>query len=266
MRIVVCTKQVPDPEAPVTAFSLSDDQMQIVPGPAVKPVISTFDENAIEAGLALREAHGGTVIALGLVSAATDTGAVKRALHMGADEAVVVVDPNLTAAGPAAVAATLAAAVNRIGGVDLVLCGRQAGEGDWGMVGVGIAHALDWPCATLVQRLAVTSAGVEVDRPAEGGTETLKVPLPAVLTVTNELNRPRPTSVRMVMASQRKQIPAWPAADLGLDPVAVAAAAGLELVRLELPVRERQCMVISGESEEESAVLLAERLHAAGLM
>ena len=144
MNVIVCIKQVIDPEAPPSSFKIDTSTSRVVPPPGVSPVISTFDEYAVEAALRIKEATGGKVTALSLgVNLLRDV--VKKTLAMGADELILLEDPAFTDGDSWSTAYALAMAIKKIGQFDLVLCGRQAADWDSGQVGSGIAEFWDCP-------------------------------------------------------------------------------------------------------------------------
>ncbi|MFH1090450.1 MAG: electron transfer flavoprotein subunit beta/FixA family protein [Pseudomonadota bacterium] len=261
MNIIVCLKQIPDPEAPATKYSVDAGGKKMVPAPGVIQVVNPFDENAVEAGLQLKEAHGGqvTVLTLGLRSSQE---ALKRALRMGADGAVQVDGQGLPEPAPLLTGYLLAKAVEKIGGCDLVLCGRQAGDWDQGQVGVIVAEALGFPCVTIVKGIQVTDGNtLRVRRLTEEGYDLLELSTPAVLTVTNEINQPRLTSVAHVLRASKIAIPVWSIQDLGADPDLVKRLGSLaRLEGLFMPEYGTQCQMISAETLEEEAMALAAAL------
>src|SRR5690606_7556681 len=150
MNIVCCVKQVPDPETPARAFKVDEAAKQVVPAPGNPPVISQFDQIAVEAALRVREAAGeGTITSLSLgPDSARDV--IKTSLAMGADEGVHLSDPALFDGDGYSTAVALAAAIRKIGDVDLVLCGRQATDWDFGVTGLAIAELLGVPSISIV--------------------------------------------------------------------------------------------------------------------
>ena len=134
MNIIVCVKQVPDPEAPPASFKIDPVTNKVIPPPGVPPVISPFDEQAVEAALRIKDAKGGkiTVISLG-VNLLRDV--VKKPLSMGADELILLEDPAYVEGDSWTTAYALAMAIKKVGQFDLIICGRQAADTDAGQVG-----------------------------------------------------------------------------------------------------------------------------------
>src|SRR3954463_5359024 len=144
VNIIVTVKQVPDPDIPPTHFKVDEANRKVVPPSGVNPVMNGYDANALEEALRLKEKLGGTVTVVSLgPDSARDS--LKRAIAMGADNAVHVNDPALNDADSATTAEALAAAIKKVGTYDLVMCGRQASDTDGGQVHLGIAQHLGLP-------------------------------------------------------------------------------------------------------------------------
>jgi electron transfer flavoprotein beta subunit len=267
INIVCCVKQVPDPETPASAFKVDEGTKKVVPAPGIAPVISQFDAIAVEAALRVRDAAGGgkvTVVSLGPDSARD---VIKVGLAMGADDGVLLNDAALFDGDSYATANALAAAVKKVGDVNLVLCGRQAVDWDFGVTGLAIAEILGWPAISITKSVTATESAVQAERVLGDAFETVEVPLPAVVTVSNELGEPRYPKLPQIMAAARKQVVVWTAADLGLAPdQAGKAGSRLTLERLYVPLVKSQCEFIEGDSPEEMAQNLARKLREAKLI
>lgn len=261
MHIIVCVKQIPNPETPAHLFTVDEAAKQVIPAPGVPLIMSPFDEQAIEAALRIRDVWGDvkiTVVSLGPESARE---VLRHGLSMGADEAVLLLDPAFAGTDSYTTALALTEAVKKIGAYDLILTGRQAADWDAGVVGLGIAELLGVPAITFAKGVQVHDRTVRVERVLQDGFETVEAPLPAVVTISNELGEPRTPNLRQVMRAARKQATVWSAADLGLDASQVGATgARLTVERLFVPVQERQCEFITGESPQELAANLVRRL------
>jgi electron transfer flavoprotein beta subunit len=266
LNMIVCIKQVPDWEAPADTFKIDPEKKRHIPPPNIDPRISLFDEHAIEAALQIREQHGGkvTIVSLGPDFAQR---AVKQAVAMGADEGVLLKDAAFEDSDTYATATILAAAIKKIGTFDLILCGRQAADWDVGQVGLGIAELLGLPCVSIAQKLEVSDGKAMVERIVEGGFDVMEVSLPALITVSNEINKPRYPTLRGIMAAGKKQIPVWDAAALDLDAARTGAqAAHARVLRLYVPVHEAHCEFVEGETDEDKGEKLALRLREAKLI
>lgn len=267
MRVVVCVKQVPNPEVAASQFRVDEHAKAVVPMPGVALVMSPFDEQAVEAALRIRDRSGEvkiTAISMGPESARA---VVKHALAMGADEGVLLADPAFEGADSYATALALSRAISKIGGVDLVLAGRQAADWDAGVVGTGIAELLGWPVVTFARSVAVEGDALRVERVLDDGTEIVEAGLPAVVTVSNELGAPRAPTLRETMRAGRKPVAVWSVADLGLEAGRVGArGARRVLERLFIPEKRGRCEFVEGGSPRERAANLVRRLREAKLV
>lgn len=258
MKIVVCVKHVPDVQAD---RRFTDEGL--VDRTQGDGTLNELDENAVEAALALVEAHGGEVVALTMGPADAED-AVRRALQMGADSAVHVSDDALAGSDVFATAAVLAAAVRRIGedgAVDLVLTGMAALDGLMSVVPSLLAAELGIAQATLAAELTVEGDAVRVRRDLDDATEVVRAPLPAVVSVTDQSNQPRYPNFKGIMAARKKPVTAWSLADLGVDPAAVgeAGARTRVLEATPRPPRENRVLVTDdGEAGTRLAAYLVE--------
>ena len=258
--MVVCCKQVIDPEAPPASFKIDATSNSVVPPASVPPVISPFDENAIEAALRVKDAEGGSITALSLGNDLLRE-VVKKPLSMGADELILLEDEAFAEGDSWSTAYALAMAIKRIGEYDLVFCGRQSADWDSGQVGSGIAEILGLPIVTLTKKIDISDGKARVERVITDGYEIIEVSLPAVITVSNEFGEARYPNMRGIMAAKRKEPTVWKPVDIGIDP-AQAGVSGrrTKLLKLFQPVRDGSCEIIEGESPEEAGVNLATKL------
>jgi electron transfer flavoprotein beta subunit len=267
MHIVVCAKQVPDPEAAFSMFTVDEQAKKVIPAPGLRWIMSPFDEQALEAALRVREAGGEariTVMALGTESARA---AIKHGLAMGADDGVLLADPAFEDGDAYTTARVLAAAIGKLGDCDLVLTGRQAADWDAGVVGCGIAELLQMPVITFARGVKVSNGAVRVERVVENGFDVIEAPLPAVVTVSNELGAARSPSLRETMRAARKPVLSWSAADLGLPHTEIGArGARRVLERLFAPAKKSACEIVPGATPEEQGARLAQRLLEARLL
>lgn len=259
-NMIVCVKQVPDPEAPPGSFKADPAANKMVIAGGVNQVISPFDEQAVEAALRIKDAKGGkiTVISMGN-NLLRDV--VKKPLSMGADELILLEDPAFEGGDSWSTAAALAAAIKKVGSYDLIFCGRQAADWDAGQVGLGLAELLGIPSVSVAKKVEVLDGKVRVERVVPDGYEVIEASLPALITVSNELGEPRYATLKGIMAAARKQPLVWKPADLGLNPAQLGAAGRkTKLLRLFQPVKESKCLVIEGETPAEAGELLAAKL------
>lgn len=267
MHIAVCIKYIPDPEAAFSMFTIDEQAKKVVPASGLKHIVSPFDEQAIEVALRIREQHAGTRITVVTLGNEASRNALKHGLAMGADDGVLLADSAFDGGDGYTTARVLSAALNKLGAVDLMLTGRQAADGDAGIVGAGIAELLDRPLLTFAKSVAVENNVVRVERVLEDGAEVVESDLPAVVTVSNEIGVPRAPSLRETMRAARKPVLVWKAADLALDEAAVGAA-GARAVRERLfaPSKTVQCEFIEAATPEEQGVRLAARLREAKVL
>src|SRR5690606_28846050 len=178
MHIAVCIKQILDPEISPRAFKIDPVRKVADPGTA-SLVIGPFDLNALEVAIQLKERHGGKVTVLTLGSEKAKE-ALRRALAMGADAAVLIDDSQVAAKEPSVAARALAAAIRKLEPVDLVLTGRQSGEWDFGQVGALLAEELGMPFVAFVPRLDVVGNGLRLGGVGDGGIAVVVFTRPVV--------------------------------------------------------------------------------------
>ena len=266
MHLIVCVKEIPDPETPVSAFAIDPVAMRAISAKDKPPVTSPFDEQAVEAALRIKDAHGGkvTVISMGAPSAGK---ILKHALSMGADEAILLNDSLFENSDSFSTAYVLSQAIKKIGQFDFIFCGRQAGDFDAGQVGSGVAELLGIPSVTVAKKIEVKDGKARVERVLPDGYEVVEVSLPALITVSNELGQPRYASLKGIMAAAKKKVTLWNAAEIGADASKVGAVgARTKMLKLFIPVREGKCEIITGENEGEAAINLALKLREAKLI
>lgn len=258
---VVLLKQILDPELPPSRFRIDPGTRQ--PAAGIGPeLLGPFEENALEVVLALRDTGAvGRVTALAVGSPRTAE-ALRRALSLRVDEAVLVSVAGHEALDPIQIAELLTRAIQRLDQVELVVAGRQGGDWDHGQTGSLVAERLGWPCLALVQRVSLDDQGhIMVRRERAGAEETLSARPPLVVTVTNhDSSRLRMARVVDVLAAGRKPLQEWTAAELGLDEGALGALRRLELLDLRLPVHASRCELVQAASAHETASALVRRL------
>jgi electron transfer flavoprotein beta subunit len=253
LNIVVCVKQVPD-----SAARLAVESGHVTWGDAPL-VLNPWDEYAVEAALVQKEAVGGqvTVISLGGENAKE---ALKTALAMGSDQAVLISDPAMSGADSQAVARVLKAAILKIGGVDLLFFGRQAIDGDMGVTASQTARLLGWPMlglVSLIQKVDTAGRTLSVERTLEEGRQVVESKLPAVLSVSKDIGEPRYPSFMGIRKASRAEIPIWTLADLGTA-APVSYISWPEV--MNPPAREVTTEIVSGGSPQEIAQNLVEKI------
>ncbi|MFQ5399516.1 MAG: electron transfer flavoprotein subunit beta/FixA family protein [Anaerolineae bacterium] len=260
MKVVVCTKQTPSTTAVITV----DDSGNVSwDDPGGKPnVVNPWDEYAIEEGIRLKENHGATdVIALTMGDEASKD-ALKTSLAMGCTEAILVADEAFAGSDTLGTARVLAAAINKIGDVQIAVFGKQAIDGDTGQTAVQVACKLGWTPLTFISAIKEISDGaITVERLVEEGREIVTAPLPAVVSVVKEINDPRYPSFMGIRKANRATIPEWSAADLEVNGGAGAAASKVDWSHVyAIPPREGSVEIIEADSVEEQAKILVDRL------
>ncbi len=254
--IAVCTKITVD-----TAQLRADPETGEPRWEGVPSRISTFDENALEAAVRLKEQHGDRVVALSLASAEPPRELLLKALAMGADELRLVLDPTADRADALATATLLAAALRKLGAWRLVVCGDGSIDQYSRQVGPRVAQQLGIASLTHVTRIELERDRVEVQRSLEDRRETVEAPLPALVTVGQETNEPRLPAVLQIMGASSKPVVTWRPEDLGLPAGSSAAAmAGLLTRGVAAPPTNRKHRTLDGESAAETAATLVREL------
>ena len=259
-NMVVCVKQIADPEAPVGSFKVDEAAKKVIPASGVSQVVSPFDEQAVEAALRVKDAQGGKITVLSLGKDFV-MDVIRKPLAMGGDELILLQDPAFENGDSRSTAYALAMAIKKIGEYDLIFCGRQAADWDAGQVGSGIAEFLGIPSVTVAKKVELVDSKVKVERVVADGYEVIEVSTPVLITVSNELGEPRYPKLKGIMAAARKEVPTWTAQDIGADTSQLGAAgARAKLLKLFVPVKEARCEIIEGENPEDAAVKLALKL------
>jgi electron transfer flavoprotein beta subunit len=266
MNMIVCVKQVPDPEAPPGRFKIDPDTNNMVSLSGITPIISPFDEYAVEAALRIKDLWGGkiTILSLG-VDLRRDV--VKKPLSMGADELILLEDPAYADGDSWSTGYALAAAIKKIGEFGLIFCGRQAADSDSGQVGACIAEILGLPQVTLARKVEAMDGKARIDKVTADGYETVEVAMPALITVSNELGEPRYPTIKGIAQAARKTPIIWKPGDIGAD-VSRMGAAGrrTKVIKLFQPVHAANCEIINGADDTEAATRLAEKMTQAKLI
>lgn len=247
MNIVVCIKQVPG----TTEIKIDPNTNTLV-REGVQSIINPFDCYAIEEGVRLREKHGGKVTVITMGPPQADA-ALRESISLGADDAVLVSDRAFAGSDTWATSYVLSKAIEKLGKIDVIICGKQTLDGDTGQVGPGIAERLKMPFIAYISKIEEIKDGyIRVQRMIEEGHEVIDASLPAIITVSKEINVPRLPSIRGTMKSKSAKIPTWSAADIGAE----ADKAGLNgsptrVVKIFFPKRERKSEMLAGSCEEQ---------------
>jgi len=257
MHVVVCVKQTPDSAAKMGVeggkVSWGDSGL----------VVNPWDDYAIEEAVRLKEKHGGkaTAISMGPESAKE---ALKTCLAMGCDEAILISDPALKGSDALVTSTVLARAIEKLGDVEIALFGKQAIDGDTGLVPIAVARRLGWAPLTYSIKIAELDAAaktIRVERLLEEGKQIVTSKLPAVIGTVKDINEPRYPTFMGIRKAAKATIPTWTAADLGCDPAKIGGAGSAThwpVIRA-LPARQGTVELIEG-TPEEIAVKLADKL------
>jgi electron transfer flavoprotein beta subunit len=253
MDIVVCVKYVPDS----TADRRFEDDAT-VDRAGVDGLLSELDEYAVEQALQLKEKDAGegtvTVLTVGPERA---TDAIRKALQMGADKAVHVLDEAIAGSDAVATSLVLAKAVEKLGGWDVLVCGMASTDGSMGVVPVMLAERLGVPAVTLGSELEVDGSTVRIRRDGDVATETVEAALPAVVSVTDQSGEARYPSFKGIMAAKKKPLETWSLADLGVDAELVGlSAAWTEVQQTEARPPRTAGQVVTDEDGSGAAALV----------
>lgn len=246
MDIIVCIKQVPN-----TTDVKIDPQTNTLIREGVESVINPFDTYAIEEGVRLRERFGGKVTAISMGPPQAEA-SLREAISLGADEAVLLSDRAFAGSDTWATSYALAMAIRKLGRFDIVICGKQASDGDTAQVGPGISAHLDIPQVTYVKKIeSVTDSKARLERMTEEGYEVIDAPLPCLITVVKEINEPRLPSLKGKMKATAARISVQKAADIGCDPKKIGLdSSPTKVIKIFTPPRREKGKMLRGEKEE----------------
>jgi electron transfer flavoprotein beta subunit len=249
VNLVVCIKQVPDTE---TQIKVGADGKSINIDD-IKWVMNPYDEFGVEEALKIKEASGGEVIVVG-AGPNRVTEALRTALAMGADKAVLIEDEDLYGADPVFVGKLLAKAVEPLN-PDVVFFGQRAVDDDCGLAASATAEALGMPQLSLIVKQEIDGDTIKVQRPIEGQTNVLSAKLPVCITAQKGLNEPRYASLPGIMKAKKKPLEVKTLADLGVE-----RDDKIEVTAIKPPPERAPGKVIEGETPEELAANLAKAL------
>lgn len=258
MNIIVCLKQVPD----TNEVRINQETGTLIRD-GVPSIINPDDKNALEAALTIKDEKGGkvTVVSMGPPQAKE---ALREALAMGADEAILVSDRAFGGSDTWATATVLAAAIEKVGNYDIILCGRQAIDGDTAQVGPEIAEFLNVPQITYAKEIKVGEDRVTVTRFTETGDYVIESKLPVLLTAIKELNVPRYPSVKGIFkayAPDVDEIVVWGINDLVIDPTQIGLKGSpTNVYKSFVPTKSKTAEIIEGINGKEKAAVLISKL------
>lgn len=249
LKIIVCIKQVPE-----TQEVRLDPETHTLKREGVKSIINPFDLYAVEEGLRIKEAQGGKVTLLTMGPPQAEE-ALREALGYGADGAVLLSDKAFAGADTWATALTLAKAVEKLGGADLIVTGKQAIDGDTAQVGPMLATILGIPFIAWARKITFTGERtIEVERLMDHGYELVAAELPAVISVVKEINEPRVPSFKAKLRAKKEAIPVWGLTDLRVKPEEVGLAGSFtQVVKVFPPPPRGRSEVWEGQPGELAA-------------
>jgi electron transfer flavoprotein beta subunit len=219
MNVIVCVKQIPDPAEPGSLDPATNTLKR-----DGKLILDESDSYGVEMALQLVDAAGGGEVSLVSMAPNGEVSGMRTALAMGAAKGVLVSDPALLGSDALTTAKVLAAAVQRLGGADLVIAATESSDGYTGTVPEQMAEVLGLPSVTFAKKVTIDGATLRADRQTEAGYDEVTCPLPAVISVTAGVVEPRYPSFKGIMAAKSKPVDTVTAADLGVTPVGWAGA------------------------------------------
>ena len=268
MKIVVCIKQVPD----TTNVRINPETNTLV-REGVESIVNPFDEYAIEEAIRIKErldepattdesattGESATTIVVTMGPPQAQA-ALRQALSVGIDEAILLSDRAFAGSDTWATSYALSKMIEKIGDVDLVLCGKQAIDGDTAQVGPGVAVHLGFPQITFVKKIEeITPKKIRAERMMEEGHQVIECRLPVLLTVVKEINEPRLPSIRGKMRAKKAEIPTWTAADLDVDHDNIGLKGSPTVVhKIYAPERKKEGRVLDGEPADVATDIVSE--------
>ncbi len=265
MNVIVCVKQVPDPEK--AADVQIDKETYTLKREGIQAVINPFDMFAIEEGLRVKERYGGKVTAISMGPPQAEQ-ALRDVLSLGVDEAVLISSRTFAGSDTLATSYALSKGIEKIGEYDLIICGKQASDGDTAQVGPWISENLGVSFLAWVRKIEHIEDGiVRAQRLMEDGYDVVDLPTPALITVVKEINVPRLPSLKGKMRAKRAEIAVWNEEDIGAD----VSKTGLDgsptkVIRIFTPEKKKRGEIIQPDDPEKAASFLAGKLREMNLV
>lgn len=253
MKIIVCIKQVPDAKD-----VRLDPETNTLAREGVESIMNPYDQHALEAAVSIRESVGGEVVAISMGPPQAEA-VLRQAISCGADAGVLVSDRSFAGADTWATSYTLAKAVETLGGCDLIICGKQAIDGDTAQVGPGLAMRLGIPYATCIQKIReADDAAIVMERMMDDGYDVLKSAYPLLITVVKDINQPRVPSLKGKMKAKKAEIRQLTGADIGADPACIGLPGSPTKVVSVFPPEPRgERAMLTGTVDEQVEQLVA---------
>lgn len=262
LKIIVCIKQIPDPEGPRSSYKIDVIEKKIIPV-GIPPVINPYDENALESALQLKDKLGVKIIVVNMTERAA-LPILRKALSVGGDELVVLEDEKFKDLNSYSTAYVLSTAIKKIGEYDIILVGRQAADWDCGQTGLIIAEILEIPSINLAQKVRVEDSWIIVERLKRNGYEVVKARKPILITVSSEIGDLRLPSLKAIKEANQKLLTVWNIVDLKIDPKNLETRKIYKLY--SPPATLRKCIWIEGQSPQEKGEKLAVKLKEEGII
>ena len=257
-KIVVCVKQVMDPDTPSSAFIVDETEKRVVPSQGIPPVVNGFCENAVEAALKIKESRSDAEVIVLSFGSGFVMDVMKKPLSMGADKMILVETPDKDISDPFQTAIVLSEAIKKIGDSNIIICGQQASDWDHAQVPLGISELLKMSCITGAKKIEVQENTVVAHSSNPDGYRVVEAPLPTLITVNSEIGEPRYPTLRGIMQASRKSPELWSFDDIGIN--LDSSFSSMTLTELYVPVSDQNCEIVEGESDEDSGRLLALKL------
>jgi electron transfer flavoprotein beta subunit len=247
MNIIVCIKQVPDAKD-----VRLDPKTNTMAREGVESIMNPFDRHALEEAVRLKEQHGGTVTVVSMGPPQAET-VLREAVACGADEAVLVSDRAFAGADTWATTYTLGKAIVKNGPFDLIICGKQAIDGDTAQVGPGLAKRLNIPYVSYVRKITGFERGaLFLQRLMDDGYDEVEIPLPGLLTVVKEINEPRVPSLKGKMKAKNLSLKTLNAEDIGADPDSIGLPGSTtQVVKVFSPEFKGERAMLEGTVDEQ---------------
>lgn len=256
MNVIVCVKQVPG----TNEVKMNKETNTII-REGVEAIINPFDTYAVEEGLRIRDKTGGkvTVLSMGIPTVAD---LLKETIGLGVDDAVLLSDRAFAGADSLATSYALSMGIKKIKDFDLIICGKQATDGDTAQVGPSLAEKLGIPHTTYVRKIEEIREGyIRCQRLTEDGYEVIEMSLPAVITVVKEINEPRLPSIKGMMRAKKAVINVWTADDINADKnLCGLKGSPTQVVKTFVPVHDIKSEMIEGNPNEQAEKLAAKLL------
>lgn len=247
MKIIVCIKQVPDAKDVKL-----DPETNTLAREGVESIMNPYDQHALEAAVSIKESVGGTVTAISMGPPQAEA-VLREAISCGADSGVLISDRSFAGADTWATSYTLAKAVEKLDGADLIICGKQAIDGDTAQVGPGLAMRLDIPYATCIQKVRSTDeTSIVMERMMDDGYDVLQSGYPMLFSVVKDINQPRVPSLKGKMKAKKAEIPVLSADDIGADPACIGLPGSpTKVVKVFPPEPRGERAMLSGTVDEQ---------------